>query len=107
MTIDFPPIAVLLGGPSAEHDVSVVSGSAVADALEDLGHRVERHLIDLDGRWWRLASGSRGPADPPSAWDDPAAIGATGPDAAAAAIERLAGTDPLPVVFIALHGPFG
>ena len=107
MTSRFPPIAVLLGGPSAEHDVSVVSGSAVADALEDLGHRVERHLIDLDGRWWRLAAGSRGPADPPSAWDDPAAIGAIGPESAAAAIERLADVDAAPVVFIALHGPFG
>ena len=27
-----PPIAVLLGGPSAEHDVSVVSGTAIAEA---------------------------------------------------------------------------
>ena len=27
------PVAVVLGGPSAEHDVSIVSGSAIADAL--------------------------------------------------------------------------
>jgi D-alanine-D-alanine ligase-like ATP-grasp enzyme len=27
------PVAVVLGGPSAEHDVSVVSGTAIAEAL--------------------------------------------------------------------------
>ena len=33
---DYPPIVVLLGGPSAEHDVSVVSGTAIAvpDTIE-------------------------------------------------------------------------
>ncbi len=34
------PVAVLLGGPSAEHDVSLVSGRAIADALE--GGRARR-----------------------------------------------------------------
>ena len=28
------PVAVLYGGPSAEHNVSIVSGNAIADALE-------------------------------------------------------------------------
>ena len=32
-----PPVVVLLGGPSAEHDVSVVSGTAVCEALRDAG----------------------------------------------------------------------
>ena len=35
MGSDLPPIVVLLGGPSAEHDVSLVSGRAIA-AEEDL-----------------------------------------------------------------------
>lgn len=35
-------IAVLLGGPSAERDVSLVSGNACADALEQSGARVTR-----------------------------------------------------------------
>ena len=39
-------IAVLLGGWSAEREVSLLSGSGVADALESLGHRVTR--IDMD-----------------------------------------------------------
>ena len=32
-TTAYPPIVVLLGGPSAEHDVSIVSGTAIAEAL--------------------------------------------------------------------------
>ena len=38
------PVAssVLLGGPSAEHDVSLVSGRAIAAALAGRGHAVER-----------------------------------------------------------------
>ncbi|HVJ02413.1 MAG TPA: D-alanine--D-alanine ligase [Sphingomonas sp.] len=35
-------IAVLMGGWSAERDVSLMSGSGVADALESLGHEVSR-----------------------------------------------------------------
>ncbi|WP_010215687.1 D-alanine--D-alanine ligase [Sphingomonas sp. PAMC 26621] len=38
-------VAVLMGGPSAEREVSLKSGTGVADALESLGHRVTR--IDL------------------------------------------------------------
>lgn len=30
-------VVVLMGGPSAEHDVSVVSGLAIADALASSG----------------------------------------------------------------------
>ena len=48
------PVAVVLGGPSAEHDVSIVSGSAIADALVASGYPVETWLIDLGGDWWRL-----------------------------------------------------
>ncbi|MCY2929158.1 MAG: D-alanine--D-alanine ligase [Planctomycetota bacterium] len=35
-------VTVLMGGPSAERAVSLVSGEAVARALEGLGHRVRR-----------------------------------------------------------------
>lgn len=38
-------IAVLMGGWSAEREVSLASGAGVADALESLGHRVTR--IDM------------------------------------------------------------
>ena len=39
-------IVVLMGGWSAEREVSLMSGAGVADALENLGHRVTR--IDMD-----------------------------------------------------------
>ena len=39
-------IAVLMGGWSAEREVSLMSGAGIAEALESLGHRVTR--IDMD-----------------------------------------------------------
>jgi D-alanine-D-alanine ligase len=102
-----PPVVVLLGGPSAEHDVSIVSGTAIADALAGAGFPVTQIAIDLDGRWWTLPSDHRRDDRSPAAYDDPGELGADGPSHAAAAIEALAAADPPPVVFVALHGPFG
>jgi D-alanine-D-alanine ligase len=39
-------VAVLMGGWSAEREISLITGNGVADALEGLGHRVTR--IDMD-----------------------------------------------------------
>jgi D-alanine-D-alanine ligase len=44
-------VAVLSGGRSSEHDVSLRSGASVAAGLEEAGHEVVRILIDRDGRW--------------------------------------------------------
>ena len=100
-------MAVLLGGPSAEHDVSLVSGRAVASALAGAGHHVRGWLITLEGVWWRLPPDGLDPALPLEPFRDPAALGADGPYSAAAALELLAAPDPKPVVFPVLHGPFG
>ena len=100
-------VAVLLGGPSAEHDVSLVSGRAIAGALGKRGHMVEGWLIGLDGGWWRLPEAALDRSVPQAAYDAPAELGAEGPLGAAEALARLAAHDPQPVVFIALHGPFG
>ena len=107
MTPGVVPVVVLLGGPSAEHDVSVVSGTAIAEALAGNGHPVEQVLIDLSGRWWRLPPDHRREGRAAAAYDDPAALGATGPESIGEALDRLRALDPKPVVFIALHGPFG
>jgi D-alanine-D-alanine ligase len=101
------PVVVLLGGPSAEHDVSVVSGTAIAEALAANGHPVEQVLIDLSGRWWRLPPDHRREGRAAAAYDEPAALGATGPEPMGEALDRLRSLDPKPIVFIALHGPFG
>src|SRR5688500_13721437 len=100
-------IAVLLGGPSAEHDVSLVSGRAIAAALAARGHAVEGWLIDLGGEWWRLPTEAMAPDLPATAYDDPGALGADGPFGPAAALSGLRQADHPPVVFVALHGPFG
>jgi len=105
--IDHPPIVVLLGGPSAEHDVSIVSGTAIAEALLGSGDDVRQVLIDLDGGWWWLPADHRRAGRPGVAYDDPATLGAEGPLTAGAALDRLASSATPPLVFIALHGPFG
>lgn len=49
-------ITVMLGGPSAEREVSLVTGTAVARALRSLGHRV--HELDPQPGNWDLAAGT-------------------------------------------------
>jgi D-alanine-D-alanine ligase len=101
------PVIVLFGGPSAEHDVSILSGTAIAEALAGAGRTVEQRFIDLDGGWWRLPRDHRRDGRPGSAYDDPRSLGAEGPESVGRVIDELAAADPSPVVFVALHGPFG
>ena len=100
-------IAVLLGGPSAEHDVSLVSGRAIATALAERGHDVSGWLVDLDARWWRLPLSGLDPNLEIDAFRTPATLGSDGPMTAAAALELMADAQPQPIVFPAMHGPFG
>ncbi|HEU4738943.1 MAG TPA: D-alanine--D-alanine ligase family protein [Solirubrobacterales bacterium] len=44
-------VAVLSGGRSSEHEVSLRSGAAVARGLRDAGHEVVEVTIARDGRW--------------------------------------------------------
>jgi D-alanine-D-alanine ligase len=50
-------VAVLMGGWSAEREVSLTSGNGVADALESLGHQVTR--IDMDRNVAQVLAGVR------------------------------------------------
>ena len=109
MTVDNRerPVVVLLGGPSAEHDVSVVSGWAISDALSQAGHPVDRIFIDLDGGWWSMPPNAASGRPAAGTFDDPRKVGAKGPTTPAQALQSVAGRDPRPIVFPALHGPFG
>jgi len=49
-------ITVMLGGPSAEREVSLNSGAGVAKALRSLGHDV--HEVDPSNEKWRLPKGT-------------------------------------------------
>ncbi|MDA0578222.1 MAG: D-alanine--D-alanine ligase [Verrucomicrobia bacterium] len=50
----YKKVAVLMGGPSAEREVSLRSGAAVAEALRQTGHDV--HAIDVTGRELHIPS---------------------------------------------------
>jgi D-alanine-D-alanine ligase len=74
-------VAVLSGGRSSEHEVSLASGAAIRDGLLAAGHEVVSIEIARDGTW-------RYDGEPVSAHPG----------------EGLLGVD---VAFPALHGPFG
>lgn len=44
-------VLVLMGGPSTEHDVSVVSGTGVVRAMDPERYNIHPVLIDKDGTW--------------------------------------------------------
>jgi D-alanine-D-alanine ligase len=74
-------VAVLSGGRSSEHDVSLASGESVRDGLALAGHEVLHVLLERDGRWMH-----------------------DGSELELRAAGGLLGAD---VVFPVLHGPFG
>jgi D-alanine-D-alanine ligase len=74
-------VAVLAGGRSSEHDVSLESGRSIAAGLEEAGHSVVGVEIGREGRWTS--------------------------DGQAVTIEPAGGLLGADVVFPALHGPFG
>ncbi len=44
-------VAVLSGGTSSEHEISLASGASVANGLREAGHEAVEVLIERDGRW--------------------------------------------------------
>src|SRR5512134_77133 len=49
-------VTVMLGGPSAEREVSLRSGAEVSKALRSLGHQV--HEVDPRNEKWKLPKGT-------------------------------------------------
>ncbi len=74
-------VAVLAGGRSSEHEVSLASAASVAEGLSTAGHQVAMIEIGRDGVWRR--------------------------EGAAISLELGAGFPGFDVVFPVLHGPFG
>jgi len=86
-------IAVLGGGRSSEHDVSMASAASVADAIDSSKHEVVRVTIDRDGAWTRDGH--------------PVAL-VQAPGDRARLISLDGGTsDDIDLVFPVLHGPWG
>jgi D-alanine-D-alanine ligase len=92
-------VAVLSGGRSSEHDVSVDSARSVARALAELGFDVVDVVIDREGTW-SIGRGAGNELVPGGS------SASSGLDRlpAPAVTETLARVD---VVFPVLHGPFG
>ncbi len=53
-------IAVLHGGPSSEHDISVWSSRGVLQTLREAGHETLAVFVDRGGRWHLTAMGDAG-----------------------------------------------
>jgi D-alanine-D-alanine ligase len=79
-------VAVLGGGRSSEHEVSLASSASVAAGLREAGHDVQEIQIGRDGTWRQRDAGPT--ADP-------------------IAVMPGLGLDGIDVVFPVLHGPFG
>ena len=84
-------IAVLAGGRSSEHEISLASARSVLEALDPAAYDVVTVAIGRDGRW-ELGSGDDG------------SVAETLPVPAANAPATLGSVD---VVLPILHGPFG
>jgi D-alanine-D-alanine ligase len=94
-------VAVLMGGQSAERDVSLASGETVTRRLVGEAHRVKPVAIHADGLWEvPLGWIGEGIPETPRDWFS----GAGRPPEEALARLRAEGTE---VVFVSLHGPFG
>jgi D-alanine-D-alanine ligase len=98
-------IAVILGGRSSEHAISLASAASVIDALEASGNEVVTVQIDRSGRWELEARKPGSQIEPGS--KEPSESGSE------LAVRRLPGKDvaatlgDVEVVFPILHGPFG
>jgi len=89
-------VAVLAGGRSSEHEISLASAASVAAALDPDRYEVTTVEIDREGRWALPAPGAREL--------EPATAIETLPVPAGSAPTTLAAVD---VVLPILHGPFG
>ena len=91
-------VALLFGGRSAEHDVSIVSARAIHEHLDPRTYEIISIYIDRAGRWKRVDS----------------------PSVSESALKRCAGSEFLPwisrrgaggtgidIYFPVLHGPYG
>jgi D-alanine-D-alanine ligase len=84
-------VAVLMGGRSSEHQISVASARSVLEALDPNRYEAVTVVIERDGRW-ELGSGENG------------SVAETLPVPTSSVPATLGNVD---VVFPVLHGPFG
>jgi D-alanine-D-alanine ligase len=99
-------VAVLAGGRSSEHDISVASARSVVSALDPERYEIAEVAIGRDGRW-ELEAGSPGHALVPGTGTGPEEtrpIETLPVPAKGGTLEAIGTVD---VVLPILHGPFG
>jgi D-alanine-D-alanine ligase len=103
-------VAVLAGGRSSEHDISLASARSVLEALDPSRYDVVTVEIGRDGRWElepaEPTAGARPGPDPATelSRDEPGPAGTLPVPASAGTLASLGEVD---VVLPILHGPFG
>lgn len=98
-------VAVIYGGRSAEHEVSVVSARCVMEAIDPGKYQVVPIAITKSGRWLLPA---RGPAQLTAAPGSLPAVDDEGTAMVVAPGERgSGGLEGIDVVFPLVHGPYG
>jgi len=104
-------VAILFGGKSAEHEISLISARNIVEAMDQKKYQVVAIAIDQQGRWY-LDDGGRLLRDKKISkveFKDPKKAAAVMPGDSATPVVRRSGAalGAIDVVFPILHGPFG
>ena len=105
-------VAILFGGQSAEHEISLISARNIVEAMDKKKYEIVSIGIDKQGRWF-YDEGARLLLDRTQTkveFHDLKNVGAVLPGASNTAMVRSssgAGIGAVDVVFPVLHGPFG
>jgi D-alanine-D-alanine ligase len=105
-------VAILFGGKSAEHEISLISARNIVAAMDRNKYEIVSIGIDKQGRWIldqgaRLLRGGRQTQVKLRHRDDSAAVLPGATQASAMRVSRRAPLAAVDVVFPILHGPFG
>lgn len=102
-------VAVLFGGRSAEHDVSIMSAANIMQAIDPAKYEVVPIMIERDGRWLLHRFGPEGSLGAPKNTGLQVALMPGGSGALVTMSPVVAdGTLPeIDVIFPVLHGPYG
>jgi len=100
-------VAVLMGGRTAEHEVSLKTGTVIANALDKNRYNVKPVIITRMGKWL-VPRGYIGQLESPEKRFEIADVQNPGifPINAGTALDK-AVEDKVDVVFVAMHGPLG
>jgi D-alanine-D-alanine ligase len=104
-------VAILFGGRSAEHEISLISARNIAAAMDQNRYQIIAIGIDKQGRWF-YDEGARlllGDGQKQVTGNVGAQLTAVLPGAGESSLVRVAGRvlGPIDLVFPVLHGPFG